>query len=468
MLSCSSRKRWWHRRVKKNLFADLLATDVVQEIETLLNRQAVEDLDLEALELAVRQQALQLAGAAVEQRLNADTSDEQGARIRCGCGQEARVVGRRSKQVQSVLGPLQLKRAYYHCSSCGHGFCPRDEHLGIENTSLSPALTRMVGTVGAMVSFQEGGELLTELAGVAVDVKQVERTAEAFGKEIAEDERLHSEPLDALPLPRTLYLGMDGTGIPLRAEELVGRTGKQPDGSAKTGEVKLCTIWSAESRDEEGIPIRDVGSVSYSAALESASTLDTAAQRSPFAQRVWREATRRRFCQARRRGVLGDVEAWIWNIAVDQFPGAVQIVDRFHAKQHLSDLGKALYGPTSPRASHWADRRNGELDSGKFTTLLTAILRQVSRSEEARRCLHYFQTNRHRMRYPEFHAQGLCTSTGVVEAGCKVVIATRLKRAGMHWTVRGSNAIIALRCSKLSGRFQDFWERRAEPGDKAA
>src|SRR6266478_5045224 len=149
MPNCSSRKRWLQRRVKKNLFADLLATDVVQEIETLLGRQAVEDLDLEALELAVRQQVLQLAGAAVEQRLNADTSDARGSRTRCGCGQEARLVGRRSKQVHSVLGPLQLERAYYHCSSCGHGFCPRDGHLGIENTSLSPALTRMVGTVGA-------------------------------------------------------------------------------------------------------------------------------------------------------------------------------------------------------------------------------------------------------------------------------------------------------------------------------
>jgi hypothetical protein len=176
------RKRSQRARLKKNLFADLLATDVVQEIETLLGRQAVEELDLEALELAVRQQVLQLAGAAVEQRLNADTRDEQGSRVRCNCGQEARLVGRRSKRVQSVLGPLQLERAYYHCSSCGHGFCPRDEHLGIENTSLSPALTRMVGTVGAMVSFQEGSELLTELAGVAVDVKQVERTAEALGK----------------------------------------------------------------------------------------------------------------------------------------------------------------------------------------------------------------------------------------------------------------------------------------------
>jgi hypothetical protein len=320
----------------------------------------------------------------------------------------------------------------------------------------------MTGTVGALVSFQEGSELLTELAGVAVDAKQVERTAEALGKEIAEDERAHTEPLDSLSLPQTLYLGMDGTGIPLRAEELVGRTGKQPDGSAKTGEVKLCTIWSAESRDEEGIPIRDEGSVTYSAALESASALDTAAERSPFAQRVWREATRRRFCQAPRRIVLGDGAVWIWNIADDQFPDATQIVDRFHAKQHLSDLGKALYGPTAPRAAQWAERRKEELDTGKFRALLTAIRRQVCHSEDARRCLHYFQTNRHRMRYPQFHARGLCTSTGVVEAGCKVAIGTRLKRAGMHWTVHGSNAIIALRCAKLSGRFQDFWERRTE------
>jgi hypothetical protein len=448
--------------LKKNLFADLLATDVVQEIETLLGRQAVEDLDLEALELAVRQRVLQLAGAAVEQRLNADTSDERGSRTCCGCGQEARLVGRRSKQVQSVLGPLRLERAYYHCSLCGQGFCPRDEQLGIENTSLSPALTRMTGTVGAMVSFQEGSELLAELAGLAVDAKQVERTAEALGQEIAEDERHHAEPSDTLALPPTLYLGMDGTGIPLRAEELAGRAGKQPDGSAKTGEVKLCTIWSAESFDAEGTPIRDEGSVTYSAALESASALDTAPARSPFAERVWREATRRRFNQASRTAVLGDGAAWIWNIAADQFPSSIQIVDRFHAKQHLSDLAKALYGPTHPRAVQWADRRKEELDTGKFRALLNAIRRQVCHSEDARRCLHYFQTNRQRMRYPEFHAQGLCTSTGVVEAGCKVAIGTRLKRAGMHWTIHGSNAIIALRCSKLSGRFQDFWERRSE------
>ena len=435
--------------------------DVVQEIETLLGRQAVENLDFEALEVAVRQQVLQLAGRAVEQRLNADTSDEVGSRVPCRCGGEAHFAGRRSKQFHSVLGPLRLERAYYHCPACGHGYCPRDRHLGIENTSLSPALTRMTGTVGAMVSFQEGSELLQELAGVAVDAKQVERTAEALGQEIAEDERHHSEPFDALPLPKTLYLGIDGTGIPLRAEELTGVPGKT-GGGAKTREVKLCTVWSAESFDAEGTPIRDEGSVSYSAAIESASTPDTAKEPSAFAQRVWRETQRRRFLQVARTAALGDGAPWIWNLAEELFPGTTQILDRFHAKQHLSDLGKVLYGPTDRRASEWATQRHNELDEGKLRAVVAAIRPHVTHCDEARRCLRYFWTNRKRMRYPKFHAQGLCTSTGVVEAGCKVAIGTRLKRSGMHWTVRGANAIIALRCSKLSGRFQDFWERRSE------
>src|SRR5260370_14824282 len=118
--------------LKKNLFADLLASDVVQEIETLLGRQAVEDLDLEALELAVRQHVLQLAGAAVEQRLNADTSDESGSRTCCRCGQAVRFAGRRAKQVESVLGPLRLDRAYYHSASWGPRYCPRDQPPRIE------------------------------------------------------------------------------------------------------------------------------------------------------------------------------------------------------------------------------------------------------------------------------------------------------------------------------------------------
>ena len=430
-------------------------------MESLLGRQTAQDLDLEALEMAVRQRVLSLAGSFLERWLNHDTSDYAGPHRACNCGEEARYAGRRAKRFHSVLGELELERAYYHCPHCDHGFCPRDRQLGLEHTSVSPAVTRMIASVAARVSFQEGGTLIKELAGVSVEAKHIERTAEALGAEIAEDERRHAEPCEDVELPETLYLGMDGTGIPMRREELTGRTGKQSDGSSKTREVKLCTVWSAETRDSEGIPVRDEGSVTYSAAIESAATPDPD-QRAEFTERVLRETTRRRFCQARRRVVLGDGAPWIWNIAHELFPGAIQIVDRFHAKQHLSDLGKAIYGPTDFRAAQWAKRRHEELDNGRFDALLRAISRQIPQCAEARCCLQYFKANRRRMRYPEFREQGICTSTGVVEAGCKLAIGTRLKRSGMHWTLKGSNAIIALRCCRLSGRFQDFWERRPE------
>jgi hypothetical protein len=427
-----------------------------------VGRQSLEDLDLEALEMAVRRQALHLAGRAVQQRLNADLSDAEPAHLRCACGQLARYAGRRPKTFQSVLGLLKLERAYFHCAACGHGFCPRDLQLGLENTSLSPAVTRMIAAVGAMVSFQEGSQLLSELAGVAVDARQVQRTAKALGSQIAEDEKQQTEPVDDLPLPSTLYLGIDGTGVPMRAAELQGRAGKQPDGRAQTREVKLCTIWSAETHDAEGRPVRDEGSVSYTAAIESAATLDTDEVPAAFTQRVLREAARRRFTSAQRTAVLGDGAPWIWKIAQELFPSAIQIVDRFHVKQHLSEVSKAIYGADSKQAQEWAQRRHEELDSGRLPDLLRALRRHADQSEAARKCFQYIHRNRDRMKYPAFEALGLCTSTGVLEAGCKVAIGTRLKRAGMHWSTAGANAIIALRCCRLSGRFQDFWERRAE------
>jgi hypothetical protein len=340
--------------------------------------------------------------------------------------------------------------------------------LGLDGASLSPAVTRMVGTAAALVSFAESSELLGTLAGLPVTAKQVERTAEALGIAMAADERQQVVAAAEAEIAPTLYLGLDGTGVPMRTAEVEGRPGKQADGSSKTREVKLCTVWSAEGRDEDGVPVRDAGSVSYSAAIERAATRDTDATGSAFAQRVEREACRRGFDRAPRQVVLGDGAPWIWNLAGEYFPAAIQIVDRFHVKEHLSGVAKLLYGAPSDLGDAWATARHAELDAGHLSQIVAALAghyrscTDASKRDAVRKCLGYLWTNRRRMRYPAFRAQGLCTSTAVVEAGCKVAIGTRLKRAGMHWSVRGANAIIALRCCKLSGRFEDFWERRAE------
>ena len=298
---------------QKGGFKAAFESEIVAEIEALIGTGAVDEWDFEAIETAARRHALRVAARAVERRINADTSDHVGPTAPCPCGLAAHYAARHEKTFESVLGPLRLSRAYYHCESCETGFCPRDYALGLQEGSLSPGVLRMVARVGAMVSFEEGHELLDELAGVDVPTKHVERAAEALGREVAKDERRVVEPLPPdEPLAPTLYLGMDGTGVPVRKEELVDRPGKQPDGSAKTREVKLCTLWSAEGRDEEGTPVRDKGSISYSAAIESAAQTDTDQTPSAFAAR---------------QVVLGDGAKWIWNLADEYFPDAVQIVD---------------------------------------------------------------------------------------------------------------------------------------------
>lgn len=409
----------------------------------------------------MRREALRVAARAVEQRFNADESDRASSASCSKCGKPARYVERRTKVFVTALDEMTLKRAYFHCEDCQSGFFPRDAALGLVGTSLSPAITRMIGQVAARESFVESSELLAELAGVAVDAKQIERTAEALGREIAADEQRVVVAVEAHEIAPTMYLGMDGTGIPMRAAELVGRPGKQADGSSKTREVKLVTVWSAESHDDQGLPVRDAGSISYSAAIESAARRDVDELPSEFAARSVREAERRGFDRAQRKVVLGDGAPWIWKIAEEHFPDAIQIVDRFHAKQHLSDVAKVIYGPGSELAGHWTKLRHGELDDGDIDRILRALTPHIRAVDEARKCFDYFDKNQDRMRYADFHGQGLCTSTGVVEAGCRNAIGARCKRSGMHWTVAGANAIIALRCSKLSGRFEDFWERRA-------
>jgi len=232
---------------KRGLQNDL-QNEIVQEIETLLGRQSIADLDFEAIEMAARRQTLRLAARALEQRLNTDTSDHVGPQLPCRCGGSAQYHGRHEKTFESVLGPLHLQRAYYHCELCESGFCPRDRALGLESFSLTPGVLRMTGSAAALVSFEESSGLLHELAGVEVSAKQVERAAEALGAEVAVDEHQAVEKSGAVA--PTMYLGMDGTGVPMRPQEVANRAGKQADGSAKTREAKLVTVWTAESRDQ--------------------------------------------------------------------------------------------------------------------------------------------------------------------------------------------------------------------------
>ena len=123
-------------------------------MDRLIGTDAGAQIDFEALETATRDSVLRLAARLLEQKLNADHSDYNGPRRSCVCGGESLYVERRGKTFQTVLGPIRLDRAYYHCDECGKSDFPRDRSFGIGGGHLSPGVLRMVGNVGARVSLR--------------------------------------------------------------------------------------------------------------------------------------------------------------------------------------------------------------------------------------------------------------------------------------------------------------------------
>ena len=300
---------------------------------------------------------------------------------------------------------------------------------------------------------------MAELAGVAVSPKQVERTAEALGREVAADER---ERVELAPgAAPTMYLGLDAPGC--RCASPRWKVGAASSPTARPRPARSSSPWCGRRKRAAQTACPNATSGRSATAPRSRARPAAAPTRWAPRSRNGRIAKRggAAFDTAARQVVLGDGAEWIWNLAGEQFPGAIEIVDLYHAKGHLCDVAKAVYGAGTDLAAQWGKARRDELDAGRIDAILTELRAHSETCEEARKCIDYLTRNRHRMRYPEFRAAGLCVSSGVVEAGCKDAIGARLKRAGMHWTVAGANAIIALQCCVLSGRFEDFWERRA-------
>lgn len=419
-------------------------------------------LDLEASEMAIRAAMHQLGGVLLEKLLNADGGGHQGAHIDCGQGHQAEFVDYRGKKIVTVLAPVEVVRAYYHCAACHGGKIPKDEELDIAGTSLSPGVRRMIGHVGGKEPFDQGHVDLEILAGITVKTKQVERVAEAIGRQveaIAQTGRAMALSGKVVPFHQPvpkLYIAIDGTGVPVVPAETEGRAGKDESGKAKTREAKLGCVFTQSKVDAKGFPIRDDASTSYVGAIETAEV---------FGPRIYAEALRRGLRQADKVIVLGDGAPWIWGIATEYFPFAIQCVDLYHARQHLAELGKAAYGPNSIEAKQWSDSRSGELDASDVEAVIDSMKQIEPRDDHARdeirKAIDYFERNKERMRYASFRSQGLFVGSGVMEAGCKTIVGQRLKPSGMRWTVSGANKIIALRCCQLSGRWEEFWETRS-------
>jgi hypothetical protein len=425
-------------------------------------RKQTGGLDLEAVEMGFRAALHQAGAAALTQLLQFAVPAADQRSIPCPCGHQALYRELRSRRLLTALGEVELSRPYYLCPHCHQGQFPADVELDIEHTEFSPGVRRMQALVGQDAPFDHGREQIKVLAGLQVTTKSVERTAEAIGEDIARREREQIDKAIQLDLPAVLgkpipvlYVEMDGTGVPVVKKETVGRQGKMDGQPAHTREVKLGCVFTQATYDKEGFPIRDPDSTTYTGAIETAEQ---------FGKRIYLEAYQRGWENAAKKVVLADGAEWIWNLADLHFPGAIQIVDLYHARQHLWELARKLHPNDVVKQKAWMKKHQRLLDKGKIIKLVLSLRSIASTNPEVIEKLrietNYFERNAERMRYPKFRRQHLFVGSAVIEAGCKTVIGSRLKQSGMFWSVRGANAIIALRCCHLNGRFEDYWEDR--------
>ncbi len=370
--------------------------------------------------------------------------------------------GLKEKALVTILGAVSYHRSMYQCPACGETRYPGDEQLDVIGTTRSPGLRRMMARAGSQSTFKEAREDLRIYAGVEVSAKDVERVAENIGQQMEawsheERKQVLAQEVPALranTIP-VLYISYDGTGVPMTRAELAGRAGKQADGSALTREAKLGCVFTQTTVDEKGFPVRDPDSTTFVGSIESSEK---------FGWRIYTEAVRRGLYSANNVVVLGDAAEWIHSIKQEHFPGAIQIVDLYHAREHVAVLCKSLFAGDEKAIARSRMRWWTWLDEGKVERIVHQATRklnpQARSHEQAVIEIHFLDKHAEMMRYAQFRKRGFFVGSGVMEAGCKTLVALRMKQSGMEWSLRGANAVIALRCIMKSGRLEEYWESR--------
>jgi Uncharacterised protein family (UPF0236) len=419
-------------------------------LTTDLNQLAVEGLDFEVLlRTAVFKSTNQLMGYLFQKlgdRIDAAYQPKPGYVRK----------GRVEITLDCIFGSFTLERDYYYHEGKQLGHYPTDAALGLAGGK-TPALARLVCLEGAdEASYQKAEEHLKETGGIHISARQIQRLVQQVGAAAQTwQEREALRPLpDTKPVP-ILYISGDATGVPMRKEELEGRAGKQPDGSAKTRSAYLGCVFTQHEIDKEGHPVRDYESTTY---VSNMGPLED------FGPLLRQEAIRRGLGQAKEVVFLVDGAEGLENMGHLNFKDATQIVDFYHGADHAGKVVEALLGSKEhpeykARRSRWVRRLLGN----GVKNLIEETRQECAGKPQAQKVyeeLGYFVHNLQRMQYRTFRRQGLFIGSGVIEAGCKTLIGSRCKQSGMFWGKPGAENILALRCIHASHRRDEFWKER--------
>jgi hypothetical protein len=409
-----------------------------QELIKLLERvEGIEEGNLKEAEEEILEGVLKIGKRILEGKMS-KIEEPIEMKKKGECGHEQKLVGYRPKKLLTMFGEVGYKRAYYQCQMeegdkrdeerCSNGRAPSDEKWGVSGTRTTPGVQRLVSYYSSMLTYEEAAEAFSRVLPLGISARQVLNLVKPVGKALAEEEDKHVKELfdEAMkkhssekeereqdPIER-LYIEADGImermrrgSVPMKDDE------KKHEGDVYR-EVKVGAVFEAERGRERSELVPDI----FIDTPKKDSTRYVARRTTSenFGRLLYALAHQAGLKRAKLVVFLGDGAHWIWNMAAEHFPTAIQIVDLYHAKEHVWEVAHAAQPGTD-----W---------------------------------------NAERMRYPQFRAQGLQIGSGVAEAACKTVVAARFKRSGMRWTPQGLDAALPLRAAKLSGTYDLFWQDR--------
>ena len=454
---------------------------MIEQVET------IKEGDLQTLEQSVLRACLSLGRTMMEQILtHTEEEAERPSRREGACGHQQRLVGRRPKQLHTLMGKVTIGRAYYQCvveeeepsATCTHGQAPWDSLWGQLAGRTSPGVQKLLGKLVSRLTLSEAVDTFTDVLPLPMSERQAlnliqplgealsqqeEKQVQALFEQAANKETQAAEQGSVLgPSIRRLYIETDGVTARIRRGSVPMEEAEAKRKADVYREIKVGAVF-------EGLPGRERSELVPGVFLDEPGPIKYVARRltvEEFGRFLYALAQRCGVDRAREVVLLGDGARWIRHVVEDHFPNAVQIVDLYHAREHLWNVANAVHGAGTPQGAAWAKQADELLTHGQIEELVQMIakLPSIPALPGASRSIpeieaDYFLSNAERMRYPTFRAKGMHIGSGIAEAACKTVVSTRAKKSGMRWTPDGLDAVLALRTSVLNQSYDSFWDQ---------
>ena len=424
---------------------DILAV-INEEVKEIFS-SIVDDpsLPLEVLESEVRQASQELGRKVLEACLSQRTIQTDSPSEVCPvCQGELRRFRKRQRCVETLCGGVRVSRWVYRCDACSHYHVPWDTDEGLKDgftVNVAKAMCRL----SARLDFREASEELAH-HGIEISHTTLQQKVRQWSEGESVCDYVDEQTLEA---GSRWYVSCDGVHT------------LSQDGSYH--EVKVGCLY----RDYPQLERKSVASARTKSLRYVASQTDAASFGEHWfdlatASGIYKDET-----DTEEVVVIADGAAWIWNLSDEYFPGAVEIVDYMHAKSHLYEVAKQVFGENSRESVEaWVEKTEPFLYAGDTQTVGVRIralgVGNPDLSQLLQREARYFQKHSKRMQYQTFAEKGYHIGSGLIESACKHVVAQRCKQASMKWSKVGINAILFWRCLLKGEAWETFWDKQAQ------